>query len=819
MSALRRGLPLLVAVIALAVPSTAVAGKVEVVVTLDAPPLARAVAESRTLTAAAKRERLDLRSPASTSYLREVAAAQRTLASRIRQTIPQAQVRWHYGVVANGMAVVVPTSALGRLAEIAGPEHVYPSLTYRPQLDRTPALIGATTLWGPGLTTAGEGVKIGILDLGIESTHPFFNPAGFTMPPGFPKGQTAYTTAKIIVARAFPPPGATRPGASVPFEPQFSEHGTHTAGIAAGDNGVIATTFPGRPVVSGIAPRAYLGNYKVYTRPCCGALNGNSPEVAAGIEAAVRDGMDVISLSIGAVEIPPRRDIVVKAIDAAAAAGVVPTVSVGNDFGEVGLGTISSPATAPRAIAAAASTTGRGNPPDLLAGFSSAGPTPISLRLKPDVTAPGSRILSSVPTSQGSWTDLSGTSMAAPHVAGAAALLRQRHPRWTVAQIKSALVQTGDPVFTDRTHSTEVPTTREGGGRIDLLRADRPLLFAAPTSLSFGLVHRGRAVARAVRLTDAGGGTGAWQVAAVRQGGRGVTIVVPGTVSVAGTLRVTARVARGAAEGEVTGFVVLSRSGERRRIPFWLRVAAPRLATERRTLLRRPGTYRGNTAGKPGRVSTYRYPDDPRRLGVPVNLAGPEQVFRIRLRRPAANFGVAVISQAPRVRVQPHVMYAGDENRLTGYAGLPLDINIYRQQFFNPVPVAGAIFPTAGFYDIVFDSVSRARAGRFTFRFWIGDTTAPAVRVVSARGSVLTLAVTDRGAGVDPRSLSAVVDGNMRAVTYRRDSGRALVDIGGLGRGTHQLVFTASDYQETKNNENMSRVTPNTLTLRTNFSL
>jgi hypothetical protein len=322
-----------------------------------------------------------------------------------------------------------------------------------------------------------------------------------------------------------------------------------------------------------------------------------------------------------------------------------------------------------------------------------------------------------------------------------------------------------------------------------------------------------------VRLTDAGGGTGAWQVAAVRQGGRGVTIVVPGTVSVAGTLRVTARLARGAAEGEVTGFVVLSRSGERRRIPFWLRVAAPRLATERRTLLRRPGTYRGNTAGKPGRVSTYRYPDDPRRLGVPVNLAGPEQVFRIRLRRPAANFGVAVISQAPRVRVQPHVMYAGDENRLTGYAGLPLDINIYRQQFFSPVPVAGAIFPTAGFYDIVFDTVSRARAGRFTFRFWIGDTTAPAIRVVSARGSVLTLAVTDRGAGVDPRSLSAVVDGNMRAVTYRQGSGRALVDIGGLGRGTHQLVFTASDYQETKNNENMSSVTPNTRTLRTTFSV
>ena len=69
--------------------------------------------------------------------------------------------------------------------------------------------------------------------------------------------------------------------------------------------------------------------------------------------------------------------------------------------------------------------------------------------------------------------------MAAPHVAAAAALLKERHPTWTVAQIKSALVQTGDPV-------AGVPVTRDGGGVIDLPRADVPLLFAAPTGLSFG---------------------------------------------------------------------------------------------------------------------------------------------------------------------------------------------------------------------------------------------------------------------------------------------------------------------------------------------
>ena len=80
----------------------------------------------------------------------------------------------------------------------------------------------------------------------------------------------------------------------------------------------------------------------------------------------------------------------------------------------------------------------------MIASFSSGGPTPVSLELKPDVTAPGANILSSVPAHDGSWRFFDGTSMASPHVAGAAAVLLQRHPGWTVAQIKSALVSTGN---------------------------------------------------------------------------------------------------------------------------------------------------------------------------------------------------------------------------------------------------------------------------------------------------------------------------------------------------------------------------------------
>ena len=103
------------------------------------------------------------------------------------------------------MAVVLPRSQLGRLTSLPGVDRVYPSVRYRTQLDRSPQQIGAPTLWGPGLTSAGQGIKIAIIDEGIDQTHPFFSPAGYTMPAGYPKGQTAYTTAKVIVARAFPP--------------------------------------------------------------------------------------------------------------------------------------------------------------------------------------------------------------------------------------------------------------------------------------------------------------------------------------------------------------------------------------------------------------------------------------------------------------------------------------------------------------------------------------------------------------------------------------------------------------------------------------
>jgi subtilisin family serine protease len=791
----------------------------EVVVTLKAPPLAEAVTADRGLYAAAtSRNRLELRAPASVAYLRRLAAAQRVVEARVTRTIPGSFVRWHYGVVVDGFAAVVPAGEVTRLAAVPGVAGVYPSLRYRPLLDRTPAQIGAPALWGPNLSTAGNGIKIGILDDGIDQTHPFFDPSGFTMPPGFPKGQRQYTTAKVIVARAFTPPNVSYANARLPFDPILSFHATHVAGIAAGDPGTLARGFGGTPRLNGIAPKAYLGNYKVLTVPTPEVgPDGNSPEIVAGIEAAVRDGMDVLNMSFGEPAIEPRRDIVVRAVDAAAAAGVVPAIAAGNAFDDFGFGSVASPGSAPGAITAAAVTSPRNTPPDVVADFSSAGPTPVSLQFKPDVAAPGVNVLSAQPRDR--WAIFSGTSMASPHVAGGAALLRERHPSWTVAQIKSALVLTGDPAFTSNQRTTETSATREGGGVIDLPRADDPKIFAAPTDLSFGLLRRGRRAARAVRLSDAGGGAGAW-AASVGGQTRGVTVSVPASVTVPGAFTVRVAVGRGAAESDHAGFVVLSRGAIRRRIPYWFRVEAPRLAGERRRTLSRPGTYRDDARRGSARVVSYRYPDDLSSLGIPTRLRGPEVVYRVRIRRPVANFGVAVLSQESRARVAPRVVFAGDENRLVGQPGLPIDLNPYLPQLQAPDPVAGAILPSPGLYDVVFDTPSRSRAGRFRFRFWISDTTPPSARMLARRrGDPVVVAVSDRQSGIDPRLLDVRVDGNRRPFGYEPAHGHVVVGVESLGAGRHQLVVSVSDYQEAKNMEDVARILPNTRILRTSFTV
>jgi len=788
---------------------------VEVVVALDAQPLAVA-RPGRTLAATGGR-RLRLSTATSRSYLRTLAASQQVLQTRIEDALPQAEIRWRYRIVANALAVVVPRDQLARLESVPGIDRVYPSVRYTPLLDRGPQQIGAPALWGPALASAGQGIKIGIIDEGIDQTHPFFAPAGYTMPAGFPKGQAGYTNAKVIVARAFPPARPAWKHAAKPFDPELSSHGTHVAGIAAGNANTLAE---GRRI-SGVAPRAYLGNYKALTIPTDAdvGLDGNSPELVAAIEAAVADGMDVINLSLGEPEIEPSRDIVVAALSAAARAGVVPVVAAGNDFSDFGNGSVSSPGSTPEAITVGAVSTTRSGPMNVIAGFSAGGPTPVSLQLKPEVSAPGVSILSSAP--EGDFVTLSGTSMAAPHIAGSVALLLQRHPSWTPAQVKAALTLTGDRAFTDSARSREAPTTREGGGVVNLPRADAPLIFSSPVAVSFGFVARGARVTRTVELTDAGGGAGEWSVAIDAQNpGNEATMTAPASVTVPGLLPLTAATVNGAANIPMTGFVVLTRGAEQRRIPYWFRVATPLLGRAKSTPLRRPGVYRSATAGRGSLVRNYRYPESPVDRGFATDLKGPEKVFRVAVARPVANFGVAITSRAKGVRVEPRVVHAGDENRLTGYPALPFNLNPYLRTFERPVLAAGAILPARGAYDIVFDSPSAATAGAFEFRYWVDDVKPPVLafrsRVVN-RGTLLVIAATDAASGIDATSLVVEIDGQERGA--RIAGGEIRIPTGGLARGRHALLLQVSDYQETRNMENVARILPNTAFLRTSFTV
>ncbi|HET9243752.1 MAG TPA: S8 family serine peptidase [Gaiella sp.] len=751
-----------------------------VVVELASPPLAGATSEDAA-------RRLD--------------AEQRRFVAALRRSLPDARVHWRYRLVANGMSVVLPADELAQLRALPGVRHVSGPVTYRALAGPDATTIRARELAGPALPNEGAGIKIGIIDDGVDQRHRFFDPSSYVMPEGFPKGQTAYTTAKVIVARAFPPPGATWRHARKPFDPEQSSHATHVAGIAAGNPD---TPTGGEGLASGIAPRAYLGNYKALTIPTDAdvGLDGNAPELVAAIEAAVRDGMDVINLSLGEPEIEPSRDVVALALDAAAAAGVVPVVAAGNDYDDFGDGSLMSPGSSARAITVGASTSGSS---PAVAGFSSAGPTPLSLRLKPDLVAPGTSILSAAPDG---WRTSSGTSMAAPHVAGAAALLLQRHPGWTPEAVKAALTVTARAVSPG---GVVARTTRAGAGLLDVAAADQPLVRPSPTAVSFGLVDPGVSEQAVVELADAGGGPGAWTATVdALSAPSGTTVVVPESVVVPGTLPVD--LAAGTAGGEVTGVVLLRRpGGTTRRIPFWGRIAAARLADENARELTRPGLYTGDTRGRPARVTVYRYPEVPADGPVTGRLQGPEQVFSVRLTKRVENFGVVVISRGRGSRVEPRIVADANENRLTGYAALPLNLNPYVDEFGGTTLVAGALRPRAGTYHVVFDSPSRANAGSFRFRFWIDDTTPPratlTARTVRA-GRPLVIRVRDAGAGIDPQSIEASLDG--RPVRARLRGNVISVSTSGTTAGRHRLRVEVSDYQETRNMENVARILPNT---------
>ncbi|MFD3163242.1 S8 family serine peptidase [Herpetosiphon sp. NSE202] len=230
--------------------------------------------------------------------------------------------------------------------------------------------------------------------------------------------------------------------------------------------------------------------------------------------------------------------------------------------------------------------------PDVIAGFSSRGPG-VGDVLKPDVTAPGVNILSHgyTPGATGEARHLgygtaSGTSMAAPHVAGAAALLRQAHPSWTNDQIKSALMSTSKYIGITVADGSPAQPLDMGAGRIDLSKASNPGVFLSPPSLSFGQVLSGTTKSILVTVTNATNVAETYNISTQYTGGgfnnitpmAGVTlaantIAVPANGSAQFTVTFNSLAGRG--YGDNQGFIVLDGPTHDAHMPAWARVTKP----------------------------------------------------------------------------------------------------------------------------------------------------------------------------------------------------------------------------------------------------
>jgi minor extracellular serine protease Vpr len=192
------------------VPARQSSGRVRVIVRLALPPLAARGSSRRTARGTSAR-RLDLRSSSARAYLARLSRAQDAAVAELRRAIPQARADRRYRVILDGFAASLPVRSLPRLVKLPFVTRAYPSLTYAATLNDSPSLIGAPQF---SRTTgdAGQGMKIAVVDTGVDQTNPFFDPAGYSYPPGFPKGSQKWTSPKVIVARSFPGPGSGEEG-------------------------------------------------------------------------------------------------------------------------------------------------------------------------------------------------------------------------------------------------------------------------------------------------------------------------------------------------------------------------------------------------------------------------------------------------------------------------------------------------------------------------------------------------------------------------------------------------------------------------------
>src|SRR5438270_2743842 len=301
-----------------------------------------------------KNGKLDFTAGANGQYQASLAHARNDFRQWLKSTGLLAQVIREYDTVLNGVAVQLNGASLDSLKAGPGVSLVEPSLTYAPTMNRSVGVINAPAAWAAvgGVANAGAGIKIGVIDTGIDQTHPFLTDDTLNPPAGFPKfdpGNQQFTSKKVIVARVY---FTAKQGKSFTAE-ALQEHGTHVSGTIAGVNGTTAPANGKTPAVTGltgVAPKAFLGNYNVFPGDI---TNATSHDIAQAIDDAVKDGMDVINMSLGG-GIRGFQDQLTVASNRAAKAGVVVAIAAGNSG--PGVNTVESPGQAADAITACAST-------------------------------------------------------------------------------------------------------------------------------------------------------------------------------------------------------------------------------------------------------------------------------------------------------------------------------------------------------------------------------------------------------------------------------------------------------------------------------
>ncbi|MET0975818.1 MAG: S8 family serine peptidase, partial [Leifsonia sp.] len=319
-------------------------------------------------------------------------------------------------------------------------------------LDSSVPYIGAPAAWAEGYT--GSGVTVAVLDTGIDDTHP--DVAGRILP-----GSTSFVPGEEVLTDSH-------------------GHGTH-----------VASTLAGTGAASGGVNRGVADGANLLVGKVLGADgSGQDSWIIEAMQWAGRNA-DIVSMSLGSSQPSDGLDVMAEALNAISEeTGALFVVAAGNSGAPE---TIGSPGSAARALTVGSVE----DPSGELAVYSSQGPLALSGALKPEIAGPGSSVTaarsSDSSNGEGSYITMSGTSMATPHVAGAAALLKQRHPEYTADQLRAALIST----------TTDVGLTsyQAGTGVVNVAAAVDATVVASGSG-DFGMLTWGEHPEPAVRTID-----------------------------------------------------------------------------------------------------------------------------------------------------------------------------------------------------------------------------------------------------------------------------------------------------------------------------